>query len=51
MLFWGFGVVILVMLMKELSYEITVNAYIFLILLMSGLALTFCTNKDSKIKG
>jgi len=50
MLFWGFGVLILVMLFKELSYEITVNAYIFLILLMGGLALTFHANKDAKIK-
>lgn len=49
-LFWGFGVLILVMLLKELSYEITVNAYIFLILLMSGLVLTFQANKVSEIK-
>lgn len=49
-LFWGFGMLILVMLLKELSYEITVNAYIFLILIMSGLVLTFHTNKDSEIK-
>jgi hypothetical protein len=49
-LFWGFGVLILVMLVKELSYEITVNAYIFLILLMSGLALAFHANKVSEIK-
>jgi hypothetical protein len=41
MLFWGFVVLVLVMFMKELSYEITVNAYIFLILLMSGMAISF----------
>ncbi len=41
MLFWGFGALILVMFLKELSYEITVNAYIFIILLMSGMAISF----------
>jgi hypothetical protein len=49
MLFWGFGVLVLVMMMKELSYEITVNAYIFLILLMSGLAISFQVSNDSKV--
>ncbi len=49
-LFWGFGILILVMLVKELSYEITVNAYIFLVLLMSGLAISFHANKVSEIK-
>lgn len=47
-LFWGFGVLLLVMLLKELSYEITVNAYIFLILLMGGLSLSFPANNDTE---
>jgi len=48
-LFWGFGVLLLVMLLKELSYEITVNAYIFLILLMGGLSLSFPANNDTEV--
>ncbi len=48
-LFWGFGVLLLVMILKELSYEITVNAYIFLILLMGGLSLSFPANNDTEV--
>lgn len=48
-LFWGFGALLLVMLLKELSYEITVNAYIFLILLMGGLSLSFPANNDTEV--
>jgi hypothetical protein len=32
-----------------LSYEITVNAYIFLILLMGGLSLSFPPNNDTEV--
>jgi hypothetical protein len=49
MLFWGFGGLILVMLLKELSYEITINAYIFFILLISGLALSFLSMNNSEV--
>jgi hypothetical protein len=48
-LFWGFGALLLVMLLKELSYEITVNACIFLILLMGGLSLSFPANNDTQV--
>jgi hypothetical protein len=48
-LFWGFGVLFLVMLFKELSYEITVNAYIFFILIISGLGLSFLTMNNSEV--
>jgi hypothetical protein len=48
-LFWGFGILLLVMLFKELSYEITVNSYIFLILLLSGLSLAFRANNEPEV--
>lgn len=47
--FLAFGMLILVMLPKELSYEIMVNTFIFIILLMSRLALSSDANNSPEV--
>jgi hypothetical protein len=48
-LFWGFGALVVVMLLKELSYEITINAYIFLVLLINGITLSFHAKNGTEV--